>query len=72
MSNLLDSDAGSELFGSYESEFQLVQTNLQQKLEQIPELEGEPRKAAINQAEGAVDEAKEIVRLSDRFLALKY
>lgn len=63
MSNLLDSDAGSELFGSYEAELKLVQADLNQKLDQIPELEGEPRKAAIGQAERAVEEAKEIVRL---------
>ena len=63
MSNLIDSDAGSELFGSYEAELKLVQADLNQKLDQIPELEGEPRKAAIGQAERAVEEAKEIVRL---------
>lgn len=62
MSNILDSDAGSELFSSYEAELRLVQADLNQKLDQLPELQGEPRKAAINQAERAIDEAKEIVR----------
>lgn len=61
MSNLMDSDAGSELFSSYEAELKLVQADLNQKLDQLPELEGEPRKAAISQAERAIDEAKEIV-----------
>ncbi|KAF2096370.1 V-snare-domain-containing protein [Rhizodiscina lignyota] len=61
MSNLIDSEAGSELFGSYEAELKLVQADLNQKLDQIPELEGEPRKAAIGQAERAIDEAKEIL-----------
>jgi ElaB/YqjD/DUF883 family membrane-anchored ribosome-binding protein len=61
MSNLMDSDAGSELFSSYEAELKLVQADLNQKLDQLSELEGEPRKAAISQAERAIDEAKEIV-----------
>lgn len=62
MSNPLDTDAGSELFGSYEAELKLVQADLAQKLDQIPELSGEPRKAAISQAERALEEADEIVR----------
>jgi vesicle transport through interaction with t-SNAREs 1 len=63
MTDILDSEAGSELFSSYEAELKLVQADLNQKLEQIPELTGEPRKAAIGQAQRALDEAKEIVRL---------
>jgi hypothetical protein len=62
MTDILDSDAGSELFASYEAELKLVQADLNQKLEQIPELTGEPRKAAISQAQRALEEAKEIVR----------
>ncbi len=61
MSNPLDTDAGSELFGSYEAELKLVQADLNQKLDQIPELSGEPRKAAVRQAERALDEANELV-----------
>lgn len=61
MSNILDSDAGSERFSSYEAELKLVQADLNQKLDQIPELSGEPRKAAISQAERALEEAKELV-----------
>lgn len=61
MSNPLDTDAGSELFGSYEAEIKLVQADLAQKLDQIPELSGEPRKSAISQAERALEEADEIV-----------
>lgn len=57
----LDTDAGSELFSSYEAEFKLVQADLTQKLDQIPELQGEPRKAAVNQAERALEEAEELV-----------
>jgi ribosome recycling factor len=64
MTDILDSEAGSELFSSYEAELRLVQADLNQKLEQIPELTGEPRKAAIGQAQRALDEAKEIVRLT--------
>lgn len=61
MANPLDTDAGSELFSSYEAEFKLVQADLTQKLDQIPELSGEPRKAAISQAERALEEADELV-----------
>lgn len=59
--NPLDTDAGSELFSSYEAELKLVQADLNQKLDQIPELSGEPRKAAIGQAERALEEAEELV-----------
>ncbi|GAP89025.1 putative vesicle transport through interaction with t-SNAREs 1 [Rosellinia necatrix] len=61
MANPLDTDAGSELFSSYEAEFKLVQADLTQKLDQIPELSGEPRKAAVNQAERALEEAEELL-----------
>ncbi|KAL7623988.1 t-SNARE VTI1 [Parahypoxylon ruwenzoriense] len=61
MANPLDTDAGSELFSSYEAEFKLVQADLAQKLDQIPELNGEPRKAAISQAERALEEADELL-----------
>ena len=63
MSNPLDTDAGSELFSSYEAELKLVQADLSQKLDQIPELSGEPRKAAISSAERALEEASELVSL---------
>ena len=62
MSNPLDSEAGSEQFGSYEAEFKLVQADLNQKLDQIGELSGEPRKSAISQANRALEEAEELVR----------
>jgi vesicle transport through interaction with t-SNAREs protein 1 len=61
MADLLDSDAGSELFASYSAELNLVQADLSQKLEQIPDLTGEPRKAALAQATRALEEAKEIL-----------
>lgn len=61
MANHLDTDAGSELFSNYEAELKLVQADLNQKLDQIPELTGEERKAAIRGAERAVDEAKELL-----------
>jgi ElaB/YqjD/DUF883 family membrane-anchored ribosome-binding protein len=61
MANPLDTDAGSELFSSYEAEFKLIQADLNQKLDQIPELAGEPRKAAISQAERALEELDEQV-----------
>jgi vesicle transport through interaction with t-SNAREs protein 1 len=61
MANPLDTDAGSELFSSYEAELKLVQADLSQKLDQIPEMSGEPRKAAISQAERALEEAAELL-----------
>jgi len=64
MANPLDTDAGTELFSSYEAEFKLVQADLTQKLDQIPELSGEPRKAALSQAERALEEATELVHSS--------
>lgn len=61
MSNPLDTDAGSELFSSYETELKLVQADLNQKLDQISEASGEQRKNAIGQAGRAVDEAQELL-----------
>ncbi|EPE07794.1 vesicle transport v-snare protein [Ophiostoma piceae UAMH 11346] len=61
MANPLDTDVGSELFNTYEAEFRLVQADLDQKLDQIPDLSGEPRKAAISQAERALEEAEELI-----------
>jgi hypothetical protein len=54
-------DAGSELFASYEADFKLVFADITQKLEQIPDVTGEPRKGLIHSAERAVDEADEII-----------
>ncbi|KAG8530965.1 uncharacterized protein KY384_004322 [Bacidia gigantensis] len=61
MSNPLDTDAGSELFSSYEAELKLVQADLSQKLDQIQELSGEPRKSAVRLAERALEEAQELL-----------
>lgn len=61
MSNPLDTDAGTELFKHYESEYLLVRADLTQKLDQINELSGEPRKAALSAAERALEETDELV-----------
>ncbi|KAK3990330.1 t-SNARE [Cladorrhinum sp. PSN332] len=61
MSNPLDTDAGTELFRHYETEYQLVQADLTQKLDQINELSGEPRKAALSAAERALEETDELL-----------
>lgn len=61
MANPLDTDAGSELFSSYEAELKLVQADLNQKLDQVTELSGEPRKSAVRLAERTLDEANELV-----------
>lgn len=72
MTNTLDTDAGSELFSSYEAELKLVQADLNQKLDQITESSGEERKAAIRQAERALEEANELVRHSGAYCALYF
>lgn len=61
MSNPLDTDVGSELFSSYEAELKLVQAGLNDKLDQIADLSGEPRKAACRQAELALEEAVDLL-----------
>ncbi len=66
MANPLDTDIGSELFSSYEAELKLVQADLNQKLDQIAELTGEPRKSAAKQAERSLEEAAELVRVFSR------
>lgn len=64
MANPLDTDAGSELFSSYEAELKLVQADLSQKLDQITELSGEERKSAVRLAERTLEEAKELVSMT--------
>ncbi|KAF8470200.1 t-SNARE [Kalaharituber pfeilii] len=61
MSGPLDTDVGTELFASHEADFKLVQADITQKLDQVNELHGEPRKAAIRAIERVVDEADEIL-----------
>jgi vesicle transport through interaction with t-SNAREs 1 len=61
MSNPLDTDAGTELFSNYISELQLLQADLSQKLDSIPQLTGEERKSALRAASRALDEAKELL-----------
>ncbi|WYZ36743.1 hypothetical protein EsH8_II_000249 [Colletotrichum jinshuiense] len=61
MSNPLETEPGSERFSDYEAELKLVQADLVQKLDQIPELSGEPRKAALSSAERALEEADELL-----------
>ncbi|KAL2021426.1 hypothetical protein VTK56DRAFT_7179 [Thermocarpiscus australiensis] len=61
MAHPLDTDAGTELFKHYETEYQLVQADLVQKLDQIAELSGEPRKAALSAAERALEETGELL-----------
>lgn len=70
MANPLDTDAGSELFSSYEAELKLVQADLSQKLDQILELSGEPRKSAVRLAERTLEEANELVSIASRKLPM--
>lgn len=72
MSNPLDTDAGSEMFASYENELKLVQADLNQKLDQIAEASGEQRKSAISNATQVLDEATELVNFPDPSTALPH
>jgi len=58
----MSNDGGPELFSNYEAELRLVQADLNQKLDQVSELSGEQRKAAVSNAQRSLDEAKELVR----------
>jgi vesicle transport through interaction with t-SNAREs protein 1 len=58
----MSSEEGSELFSSYEAELKLAQAELSQKLDQVNELSGEPRKAAVRLAERSLEDATGIVR----------
>ena len=42
----------------------LVQADISQHLDRIPDLSGEPRKAALAQADRALEEADELVRIN--------
>lgn len=68
MASPLDAGAGSELFSSYEAELKLVQADLNQKLDQIAEYQGEERKSAIKQAEKSLEEATELVSVFPTYL----
>ncbi|KAK9458936.1 t-SNARE [Lipomyces oligophaga] len=56
-----DYNGGSELFSSYEADFNIAFAEAAQKIEQLPELATEPRKASARAAQRALDEADEIV-----------
>jgi vesicle transport through interaction with t-SNAREs 1 len=57
----MDTDIGTELFASYENDFNLIITDISSKVEGLPEQDGEAKKAAIRAADRAVEEAEEIV-----------
>ncbi|KAF1991721.1 vesicle transport V-snare protein [Aulographum hederae CBS 113979] len=59
MSNPMD-DA-TELFSSYEAELKLIYADIDQKLQQIPELQGEARKADAAKVDRLLEEAKELL-----------
>jgi len=57
----MDTDIGTELFTSYENDFNLIISDLSSKAEGLAEQDGEAKKAAIRAADRAVEEAEEIV-----------
>ena len=54
-------DSSSDLFSSYEAELSLLRADLSQKLDTIPSLTGEPRKAALAQATRSLEEATDLL-----------
>lgn len=57
----MDTDVGTELFVSYENDFNLIIADISAKLESLKDIDGKLHKPAINAAERAVEEAEEIV-----------
>jgi len=57
----MDTDVGTELFASYENDFNLIIADISSKLQALQDQEGDPRKASLRAAERAVEEAEEIV-----------
>ncbi|QIW97680.1 hypothetical protein AMS68_003198 [Peltaster fructicola] len=54
-------DAATQRFRDYEDDLKLAQTDLSSKLDRIPELSGEARKAAISTAQRALEEATDLI-----------
>lgn len=54
-------DTSTDLFTSYEAELQLLRADLSQKLDTIPTLTGEPRKAALAQATRTLEETTDLL-----------
>ena len=67
----MDTDTGSELFSSYEAELKLVQADLNQKLDQISDLSGEPRKSMVRLAERALEDANDLVSTNPDLLTIR-
>ena len=57
----MDTDIGTELFASYENDFNLIITDISSKVESLADQDGEAKKGAIRAADRAVEEAEEIV-----------
>ncbi|CEP22124.1 t-SNARE VTI1 AltName: Full=Qb-SNARE VTI1; AltName: Full=Vesicle transport v-SNARE protein VTI1; AltName: Full=VPS10-interacting protein 1 [Cyberlindnera jadinii] len=57
---LLDG-AASELFNTYETDYQVAHNEAEQKLSQISDLDGEPRREAMKAVEKSTDECIEIL-----------
>jgi Vesicle transport v-SNARE protein N-terminus len=57
----MDTDIGTELFASYEGDFNLIIADISSKLQGLQDQDGEARKSAIRAAERAAEEAEEIV-----------
>jgi vesicle transport through interaction with t-SNAREs 1 len=58
----MDSDVGTELFSSYENDFNLIIADISTKLQGLQEQDNaETKKSSLRSAERAVEEAEEIV-----------
>ena len=54
-------DSSTDLFSSYEAELHLLRADLSQKLDHIPTLTGEPRKAALAHATRSLEETTDLL-----------
>ncbi|CAG8477705.1 7051_t:CDS:2, partial [Ambispora leptoticha] len=57
----MDTTGGTDLFTSYEQDYNQVVLAISDKINTIPQQSGEPRKATIRAAEREIDEATEIL-----------
>jgi Vesicle transport v-SNARE protein N-terminus len=63
----MDTDIGTELFASYENDFNLIIADISSQVQSLSDQDGESKKSAIRAAERAAEEAEEIVSCDRRW-----
>ncbi|KAF9186213.1 hypothetical protein BGZ50_002595 [Haplosporangium sp. Z 11] len=61
----MDSPAGSELFGSYEQDYEAIKISITERLNASGNQTGEPKKQTLRAADREIDEAAEILQQMD-------